>query len=142
MEKVKVVHWQTVLGDQIEDFKLVLKHNQAVKKYGKSSIKLPDEALDMYRKKIWQLEKEGWYVRGLYYNGNLIFMHLIPGDKSLLDGCSLSIIDAGGKRREYIQKRDFEHTEYQEALEHEYYDPDFPSEVDTAISSLMRSMEA
>lgn len=128
MEKVKVVHWRDILGKEVDDFKLVLKHNQAVKKFGKSSIKLPDEALEMYEKKIWICEKEGWYKPRLDYNGNLIFMHLIPSDNDNLEQRSISIIDTCGKRREYIAKRDFEHTEYQEALEREYYDEDFPSE--------------
>lgn len=141
MEKIKVVHWRNVVGDDLEAFKLVLKHNQAMKKYGKSKIEIPDDASEMYRRKIWQLEREGWYCRGIDYNGNPIFMHLVPPDSSLLEEVSTSIIDAGGKRREYIEKRDFVHNEYQETLEREYYDPDFPSEVDTAIAGLMKSME-
>ena len=128
MEKVKVVHWRNVLGNDLETFKLVLQHNIAMKKYGKTSIKLPDDAIEMYRKRIWQLEQEGWYCRGIDYNGNMRFMHLIPNDSSQFEGRSTSIIDTGGKRREYIEKRDFVHNEYQDALEREYYDPDFPSE--------------
>jgi hypothetical protein len=141
MEKIKVVHWRNVLGDDLETFKLVLKHNQAMKKYGKSKIEIPDDASEMYHKKIWQLEQEGWYCRGIDYNGNPIFMHLIPSDNSQLEQRSYSIIDAGGKRREYIAKRDFAHNDYQEAIEREYYDPDFPSEVDEAIESLSKTME-
>ena len=141
MEKIKVVHWRNVLGEDLETFKLVLKHNQALKRYGKSSTKLPDDALEMYHKRIWQLEQEGWYCRGLDYDGSMKYMHLIPNDNSHLECRSASIIDAGGKRREYIEKRDYEHTDYQEALEREYYDPDFPSEVDEAIEGLTKHME-
>lgn len=141
MEKVKVVHWKDVLGEDVDDFKTVLSVNQEVKKYGKSSKKVPDGALEMYHKKIWQLEQEGWYCRVIDYNGNPIFMHLIPSDNSQLEQRSYSIIDAGGKRREYIAKRDFAHNDYQEAIEREYYDPDFPSEVDGAIARLTKTME-
>ena len=141
MENVKVVHWRNVLGEDLETFKLVLKHNQALKRYGKSSTKLPDDALEMYHKRIWQLEQEGWYCRGMDYNGNMKFMHLIPNDNSQLEERSASIIDMAGKRREYIEKRDYVHTDYQEAIEREYYDPDFPPEVDEAIGNLAKTME-
>ena len=128
MEKIKVVHWKNILGDEIDDFKLVLSHNQAVKKYGKSSIKIPEGALEMYRRKVWICEQEGWYKPRLDFNGNLIFMSIIPGDSFVGEQVSNSVIDMQGKRREYILKRDTVHTEYQEALEKEYYDQDFPSE--------------
>lgn len=144
MEKIKVVHWKNVLGNDIDAFKLVLQHNQAMKKYGKSSIKIPDGALEMYHKKIWICEKEDWYKPRLDFNGNLIFMSIIPGNDFEGNAVSNSIIDARGKRREYIEKRDFEHTEYQEALEREYYDEDFPSEIDNVhsiVNNLAKTME-
>jgi len=140
-ENIKVVHWKDVLGEDIDDFKTVLSVNQEIKRYGKSSKKIPDGALEMYRKKVWQLQQEGWYCRGIDYNGNPIFMHLIPNDNNQLEQRSISIIDTSGKRREYIAKRDFVHNEYQEAIEREYYDPDFPSEVDEAIERLSKTME-
>ena len=126
MEKIKVVHWKTTLGDDEALIINILRQNDEIRRYGKSSRKIPDGALDVYKKKMWICQQEGWFNPKVVFD-KLTFQHLLPPDDFQGDKQSESIIDVRGKRREYIEKRDFEHTEYQEALEDEYYN-DFPRE--------------
>jgi hypothetical protein len=142
MEKVKVVHWQKILGDDADMIINIIRHNDEVRKYGKSSRKIPDGAIEEFKKKMWICQREGWYNPKVV-GDKLTFMHLIPGNDFVGDKLSNSVIDMRGKRREYIQRRDTIHTEYQEALEREYYSDDFPAESDvhSIVEGLTKTME-
>jgi hypothetical protein len=122
MEKVKVVHWKHIIGDDLPEILDIMKAYDDLARYGRSSHKIPPEADENYRRKIWQCRQEGWYPR--YRNGAIEWMHLIPGDDYVGTALSESSLDTRDKRREYIAKRDVIHvdTNYQDRIERDYYE--------------------
>jgi hypothetical protein len=120
-QAVKVVHWQHIIGNDLDEIKDIMKTLDDLAKYGRTSRQIPAEALENYRKKMWQCRQEGWYPR--YRNGDIVWMHLIPPADYDQAQESDSNLDTRNLIRDYIAKRDIIHIDrdYQDNVEDEYY---------------------